>query len=60
MTATLDGYTLGRTLGEGFSSKVKIGVKDGIEYALKIFKFDEPQFVERSIQLLKKEVEALT
>ena len=38
MTATLDNFTLGQTLGQGFSAKVKIGIdEDGKKYALKIF-----------------------
>ena len=42
--ATINEYTLGRTLGSGFSAKVKIGVKDDTEYALKIFPLRSPQF----------------
>jgi len=39
----IDGFTLGRTLGSGFSAKVKIGTaEDGTEYALKIFRLDNP------------------
>ena len=38
MTGTIDGYKLGRTLGEGATAKVKIGTsEDGTEYAIKIF-----------------------
>ena len=41
MTSTIDGYTLGKTLGKGFSAKVKHARKaDGSEYALKIFNKD--------------------
>lgn len=41
MTQTLDEYTVGRTLGEGVSAKVKVGTAfDGTEYALKIFRLD--------------------
>ena len=61
MTATLDGFTLGRTLGTGFSAKVKIGTAaDGTEYALKIFQLDNPSFNERAFRLLKEEVSATT
>ena len=61
MTATLDGFTLGRTLGSGFSAKVKIGTsQDGTEYALKIFRLDNENFNERAFKLLKEEVEATT
>ena len=59
MTATLDGFTLGRTLGSGFSAKVKLGTnQEGVEYALKIFRLDNPQFNEKAFKLLKEEVEA--
>jgi hypothetical protein len=38
MTATIDNYTIGRTLGSGFSAKVKEGYQaDGSKVALKIF-----------------------
>ena len=39
MTATIDEYILGKTLGEGATAKVKLGTTaDGSEFALKIFK----------------------
>ena len=61
MTATLDGFTLGRTLGSGFSAKVKLGTsQDGTEYALKIFRLDNPEFNSKAFKLLKEEVEATT
>ena len=61
MPATLDGFTLSRTLGSGFSAKVKLGTsQDGTEYALKIFRLDNPQFNERAFKLLKEEVDATT
>ena len=42
MTATIDGYKLGKTLGEGATAKVKLGISaDGTEFAIKIFKRDE-------------------
>lgn len=37
-----DGFRLGRTIGSGALAKVKVGTKDGIEYALKIFRQDRP------------------
>ena len=41
MTATLDGYTLGRTLGSGYSAKVKYAQNAAGEVrALKIFRKD--------------------
>ena len=58
-TTTLDGFTLGRTLGSGFSAKVKLAKsQDGTEYALKIFRLDNPEFDERAFRLLKAEIEA--
>ena len=61
MTATLDGFTLGRTLGSGFSAKVKVGTSaDGTDYALKIFRLDNPSFNDRAFKLLKEEVDATT
>ena len=61
MTAHIDGFTIGRTLGSGFSAKVKLGTsQDGTEYALKIFRLDNPQFDAKAFKLLKDEVEATT
>ena len=57
----LDNYTLGKTLGSGFSAKVKHGTaEDGTEYALKIFRLDNPQFNDKAFKLLKEEVQATT
>lgn len=54
MTSTLDGFTLGRTLGSGFSAKVKLGTsQDGTEYAIKIFRHDNPAFNRSAFNLLK-------
>merc|ERR1712051_457127 len=53
--------TLGRTLGSGFSAKVKVGTSaDGTDYALKIFQLDNPAFNDRAFKLLKEEVDATT
>jgi hypothetical protein len=61
MSSTLDGFTLGRTLGSGFSAKVKIGqAQDGQEFALKIFDLANPNFNQRAFKLLREEVEATT
>ena len=58
-TATLDGFTLGTTLGSGFSAKVKPGTaQDGTEYAIKIFRKDNAQFNQQAFKLLKQEIEA--
>jgi len=49
MTATVGNYTLGRTLGSGFSAKVKLGTApDGGQYAVKIFRLDNPEFNQRA------------
>ncbi len=60
MTSTIDQYTLGRTLGSGFSAKVKLGqTPDGNEVAVKIFRLDNPEFNKRAFQLLKDEVQSV-
>jgi serine/threonine protein kinase len=60
MTSTLAGYTIGRTLGSGFSAKVKLGTaSDGSEYAVKIFRLDNPDFNARAFQLLRDEVQSV-
>ena len=59
MPSTIDGFTIGRTLGSGFSAKVKVGIaQDGTEYALKIFKKSNPNFDARAFNLLRSEVAA--
>lgn len=59
MTSTIDGFQITKTLGSGFSAKVKLAVDDnGDEYALKIFDLTNPKNNKKSIELLKKEVEA--
>ena len=61
MPNRLDNFTLGRTLGSGFSAKVKIGIApDGTEYALKIFDLNDPNFNKRAFKLLREEVAATT
>jgi RIO-like serine/threonine protein kinase len=60
MTSTLGAYTIGRTLGSGFSAKVKLGTaQDGSEYAVKIFRLDNPDFNARAFQLLRDEVQSV-
>ena len=59
MPSTIDGFTIGKTLGSGFSAKVKLATsQDGTEYALKIFRLDNPNFNDKAFKLLKEEVEA--
>ena len=61
MPSTIDGFTLGRTLGSGFSAKVKHATaQNGTEYALKIFRLDNPNFNDKAFKLLKEEVDATT
>ena len=57
--ATIDQYTLEKTLGSGFSAKVKLASDpQGNQYALKIFNLNNPQNNAKAIELLKKEVES--
>ena len=59
MTTTLDGFTLGRTLGQGFSAKVKHATAhDGKVFAIKIFRLNNQNFLEEDFRRLKNEVEA--
>ena len=45
MTSHIDGYAVGKTLGVGYSAKVKLATDDaGNQYALKIFRYDNPEF----------------
>jgi serine/threonine protein kinase len=57
--ATIDQYTLEKTLGSGFSAKVKLASDpQGNQYALKIFDLNNPQNSGKAMELLKKEVES--
>lgn len=57
--AQLDKYNITKTLGKGFSAKVKLAhQEDGSEYAIKIFDLDNPQNNSRFMGLLKDEVAA--
>ena len=59
MASTIDGFTITKTLGSGFSAKVKLATdSNDAEYALKIFDLTNPQNNKKAIDLLKKEVEA--
>ena len=59
MTSTIDGFTLDKTLGSGFSAKVKLAHDaNNAEYALKIFDLTKAANNAKAIELLKKEVEA--
>ena len=60
MTSTIDGYQLSKTLGEGFSAKVKLATgPDGKQYALKIFDLSKESNSKNAIRYMKEEV-ALT
>ena len=60
MTSTVGQYTLGRTLGSGFSAKVKLGTNpSGDQFAVKIFRLDNPEFNQRAFQLLRDEVQSV-
>ena len=51
-------FTVGRTLGSGFSAKVKEGFQaDGSKVALKIFQKDKPNFNQEFIKLCETEIE---
>lgn len=57
MTSTIGQYSLGRTLGSGFSAKVKLATnQDSAQFAIKIFRLDNPEFNQRAFQLLRDEV----
>ena len=54
ITGTLDKYRLTKTLGSGFSAKVKLGIdEDGNEFAIKIFDMENPSNNKRQMELLK-------
>jgi len=60
MPSIIGQYTLGRTLGSGFSAKVKLVTRaDGKKFAMKIFRLDNPEFNVRAFQLLKDEVSSV-
>ena len=55
----VDKYNLTKTLGKGFSAKVKLAHKDdGSDYAIKLFDLSDAQNNARFMNLLKDEVEA--
>lgn len=59
MTSTIDNFTVTKTLGSGFSAKVKLAQdENNNQYALKIFDLTNPRNNKKAIDLLKKEVEA--
>ena len=57
MTSTIDEYQLSKTLGEGFSAKVKLATgPDGKQYALKIFDLSKESNSKNAIKYMKEEV----
>ena len=55
----IDGFRLIKTLGSGYSAKVKLAVdSEGNQYALKIFDLSNPDISQEYMKLLKQEVEA--
>ena len=56
-SGSIDQYKLTRTLGAGFSSKVKLAIdSDGKQYALKIFNLNK---TENALELMRQEVAVL-
>ena len=56
-TSTIDNFQITKTLGEGFSAKVKLAKgEDGNQYALKIFNLANKHNNERAMKYLKNEV----
>lgn len=56
MSSTIGQYTLGRTLGSGFSAKVKLATDpNGNRFAIKIFRLDNPENTRRLLQLTENE-----
>ena len=59
ITGILDKYSLTKTLGCGFSAKVKLGIdEEGNEFAIKIFDMDDKRNSKRQMELIKQEVES--
>lgn len=57
-TKTIDSIVVGRTLGSGFSAKVKEGFQpDGSKVALKIFYKDAANFNQDLLKLCKTEID---
>ena len=58
VTPTIDYFTVGRTLGSGFSAKVKEAIHpDGGKVALKVFQKDKPNFNAEFLKLCETEIE---
>ena len=58
-SGSIDGYQLGRTLGSGYSAKVKLAVDaKGEQYALKIFDLTKQEINEKATKFVTTEVEA--
>ena len=56
-SSTLDGYQLTRTLGSGFSAKVKLAQDEhGKQFAIKVFDLDNTERTKRKMHFVKQEV----
>ena len=59
ISGMLDQYRLTKTLGSGFSAKVKLAYdQEGKQYAIKIFDLAKAENSTRQMELIKQEVEA--
>ena len=58
-SGAIDNYTVGKTLGEGYSAKVKLAVdEEGNQVALKIFDLTDPEISDKAVKFVKQEVDA--
>ena len=58
MTSVIDEYKVSKTLGEGFSAKVKLAEgPDGKQYALKIFDLSKESNNKNAMRYMKEEVQ---
>ena len=60
ISGSLDNFKTTKTLGSGFSAKVKLAYdqETGKDYALKLFDLENPKNNKKAIELLRKEVQA--
>ena len=61
MTGYIDNFETSKILGEGASSKVRLGFdkQTGERVAIKMLDLEDPRNNARKIELLRKEVEAI-
>ena len=54
LSGTIDNYKIGKTLGEGYSAKVKLAVdEEGNQVALKIFDLTDPEISDKAVKFVK-------